>query len=264
MDAHFLDAVSPYPVQLPSRTIELPIVYRDVSALAAFTTIPAGKAAAILPEGSGLHPALALPGRGVLVVVCFNYHDSSVGAYGEVALGVLCAPRRLPPVLPVLLDQHLPGLGVYVWHLPVTTLIALEAGRTLWNYPKFLADISFDGPTCELSEGGRRILQLSVRASGRKHVQEQVFRSYTVRDRKLLRTVIRSQMEYRLARGRSAGRLELGEHPIGRAVAALEPSPMLLEARDVLHMQSILPAADWVRPLAMDAGPLRAAQGGAS
>jgi acetoacetate decarboxylase len=249
LDAHFLDAVSPYRVQLPSRTIELPIVYRDVSAIAAFTTVPAGKAAEILPAGSGLHPALALPGRGVLVIVCFNYRDSSVGSYGEVALGILCAPRRLPPLLPVLLDQHLPGLGVYVWHLPVTTDIALEAGRTLWNYPKFLADIRFDGPRCELGEGGRKILTLDVRAGGRMRVDEQVFRSYTVRDGKLLRTVIRSQMEYRLGRGRHAGRLELGEHPIGRAVAALEPSPLLLEARDIVHMQSILPAADWVRPL---------------
>lgn len=253
LDPHFLDAVSPIRVALTHGTIDLPIVYRDVEALTAFFPFPARNAAKLLPAGSGLTPVLAWPGDGVLVLACFDYRDSGVGSYGEVAIAVLASTRRLPPLVPALVERHLENVGLYVVHLPVTTELAYQAGRELWNYPKFVADIHFrsdgDRRVCELGEGGRSILTLSVASRGGSHFETRPFRTFTVRDGKLLRTVVPMQSEFRVSRGRGAAILTAGDHAVGRELAALEASSFALEARHVLHMQSILPAADRVWPL---------------
>ena len=48
------------------------------------------------------------------------------------------------------------GIGVYVHHLPVNQKFTLEAGRTIWGYPKFMADIDIvEHP------GGARIMLAS-------------------------------------------------------------------------------------------------------
>ena len=57
-------------------------------------------------------------------------------------------------------------MGWWVHHLPVTTEVALRAGRSLWGYPKFLADIGYewDGPRriCTLAAEGSEILRVVV------------------------------------------------------------------------------------------------------
>lgn len=253
LDPHFLEAVSPVRVALSSGTIELPIVYRDVEALTAFFPFPARNAAHALPAGSGLVPVLAWPGTAVLVLACFDYKESGVGSYGEVAIAILASTHRLPPLAPALIERFLDEVGLYVVHLPVTTTLAYQAGRELWNYPKFVADIRFrnDGErqVCELAEDGRSILTLSVASRGALRHEARPFRTFTIRDGKLLRTVVPMQSEFRVARGRGAAILATGDHPVGRQLAAFEPGAFVLEARHVTRMQSILPAADRVWPL---------------
>jgi hypothetical protein len=253
LDPRFLDVVSPVRVALSHGAIDLPIVYRDVEALTAFFPFPVRNAVNALPAGSGLVPVLAWRGHAVLVLACFDYKDSGVGSYGEVAIAILASTRRLPPLVPALIERYLENVGLYVVHLPVTTELAYRAGRELWNYPKFVADICFrtegDRRVCELSEGGRSILTLSVASRGARHYEARPFRTFTVRDGKLLRTVVPMQSEFRLSRGRGAAVLTTGDHSVGRELAALEPGRFVLEARHVLRMQSILPAADRVWPM---------------
>ena len=66
-----------------------------------------------------------------------------------------------------LLRQYLDGCyEAYVNHLPVTTEIALRAGRDFYNYPKFIGGIDFiDSPeslTCDLSRDGQHIMSLTT------------------------------------------------------------------------------------------------------
>jgi hypothetical protein len=55
--------------------------------------------------------------------------------------------------------------SIFVFHLPVTTEIALRAGIDFYNYPKFLAGIEFSDTekrvTCDLSRDGEKILTMS-------------------------------------------------------------------------------------------------------
>ncbi len=254
MDPLFLEGAAVYDVRLPTRVIRLPILYQDVEALLAFFPIDADRAQAVLPAGAGLRAVRASPRKAVLVLAAFDYKESTVGSYGEVAIGILAARRRLPPLVGVLAERHLGDVGIFVVHLPVTTEIALEAGKTVWGYPKFLADIRFgdEGPwrTCELSENGALVLRLSVRRDGRSASETRAYRTYTTRDGKLLRTSVLAQAEYNVRHGPRAARLELGPHAIGREVAAWQPSPSALEARHITRMQSILPAAEWASPMA--------------
>lgn len=254
MDATFLDFALPHQVRLPSSTIGLPILYRDVAAMTAYFPVSLPEAAKLLPEGSGLRPVMLLPGKAVMALAAFDYKETSIGAYGEVAVGILASTRRMPPFLTALAERYLPDVGIWVHRLPVTTPIALEAGVTLWGYPKFIGDIRFrddgDTRTCELDAEGQSILRLSVH-SGRGRIKSEArpFRTFTIKNGKLLRTTIQTQARYQVAHGRDAARLELGDHPYGREIAALRPGRTPLEARWMSEMQSILPAADRVVPL---------------
>lgn len=258
MRAGFVEEVAPNEVRIADDArgsvpahVALPIVYRDAEVLTAFFLVDARRAADVLP--AGLHPVRALPRRAVMVLAAFDYKDTSVGTYGEVCVGVLASRREMPVALGVLGEKRLDDVAIFVQHLPVTTAIALAAGRALWGYPKFLADIRFrdDGAwrVCDLSEDGVPILSLSVRRDGARREETRAFRTWTVRDGKLLHTTIRAQLDAHVRHGRSAARLELGPHAIGREVASWRPSSWALEARHVTHMQSILPAADWAVPL---------------
>jgi hypothetical protein len=55
---------------------------------------------------------------------------------------------------------------VYIHHLPVTTEIALRAGRDFYNYPKFIGGIEFsdtdDTITCDLSREGSHIMTIAT------------------------------------------------------------------------------------------------------
>jgi hypothetical protein len=250
LDPRFLDRAASHEVRLPSGPIELPILYREASAIAGIFAIDAAPASAALP--GRLSPVRLTRRRGVLVVWCFDYQDTSIGPYGEVAIGILASARPLPPLLGVLGERRLTGVALYIRHLPVTTSIALEAGQRLWGYPKFLADIRFaDGDlrrTCELSEGGRSILSFTAPEAGRATEESRPYRTYSMREGKLLRTSFLTQSRVRVSHLGQAARLELGDHPIAREIASWCPSARPLETRFVEHMQSILPPADWVSP----------------
>jgi hypothetical protein len=252
-DPDFFSRTTRSQVALPTRSIELPIVYREVRAIGVYALISAAKAAALLPQRTGLRPILALPGRAVLGLIGFDYLDSSVGPYGEVAIGILCSSRGSWPMASVLFERRLSDTGIFLLHLPVTTEIAREAGRTLWGYPKFLADISFSGQgirrQCTLAEGARTILEIDVPSIGRSHIEHRSFRTFTVQGSHLLKTTVPAQLEFQRQRITRSARVRFGEHPIARELSGLDLSPVLLEARNITRMQSILPAGERVRSI---------------
>lgn len=162
----FFEGVRQADIDVQGDTVKLPIFYYDGEFMTGVFPARLGALRRLLPDRR-LSPARLAPGIGAVSITCFEYRDSDVGTYNELAIGI---PLNFPNYRP-----NLPGLAMlggvargqldgYVYHLPVTTELALKAGRELWNYPKFVAPIEFTQDdhtrTCRLSENDEHILTM--------------------------------------------------------------------------------------------------------
>jgi hypothetical protein len=157
--------------------------------------------------------------RAAVGIVAFNYLQTGVGPYGEIGICALVTlDRKAPPALPLLMEARWPGFGAFVFHLPVTSRIARQAGRTIWGYPKFVADMAFEVlPEYEsvvMREGGEDILSLTVNRRGRTVKDRRPLVTYTVRDGQLIRTVLPMRTTYQMGMGRQSGSLTIGHHAV--------------------------------------------------
>jgi hypothetical protein len=112
--------------------VALPIRYIDNRCLAATFLTDLERAARVL-EGTGLQAVPQEDGKAVVLYLCWEYRQTDIGPYNEVALTVLSvAPQD-------------PAPAIYVVDLPVTTEVANRAGQELWGYNKFVTDIEIKG-----------------------------------------------------------------------------------------------------------------------
>lgn len=164
----FFEGVRQADIDIDGDVVKLPIFYRDGEAMTGVFPARLGVLRSMLPDRR-LSPARLAPGIGAIAVTCFEYRDTDVGSYNELAIGiVLNHPRhRINAPGKSMLGGLMRGqLDAFVHHLPVTTDLALVAGRELWNYPKFIASIDFEEDaetrTCRLAEDGEHILTLRM------------------------------------------------------------------------------------------------------
>jgi hypothetical protein len=155
-----------------------------------------------------------------------NYIDTDLQAYREVGISFLvrrhdAAARRAPQRAIEILRGD---MGVYIHHLPVTKTFSMEAGRTIWGYPKFLADISLldEGhhEVCELSVDGARVLSLSVKNGAMFRVPNRTPPTYTFLDG-VLRMTPWSMAGVKISGRFGGASLTLGEHPIADELRGL-------------------------------------------
>ena len=247
MKNFFRDARPGSTVSHGEATFELPILYHRDDLFMAFYSADAREVEALLPSPR-LHPARLPFNRALVGVAAFNYTQTSIGPYGEVAvaLPVVYGSRRPITSAAALLQGHHPGFGSVVLHLPVTRLAARDAGRGEWGYPKFVADMQFtltpERMTCQLDEGARSILTLEVPRTGFIHRDRQPLVTYSVRDGDLVKTVIPQQGIARTAIRPRGARLLLGDHPMADTLRALKLSERPLMTRHYLSRSAILPA----------------------
>lgn len=240
---------------------ELPALYFREDSFQALFTADLQKLQAAMPSDR-LHPIAAGRGRGYLGVAALDYLETSVEPYGEVAIVVpVVHGRRPPPVLPVLFElfnSTWPGLGLLVLHLPVTHRLARDAGREVWGYAKFLADMQFQNTPelheCRLDEGGQHILTLRIAKRGLARTERRPLVTYSVKDRALVRTTIQQQAVARAALGAGDSSLVLGEtHPVAQSMRALDLDPRPVLTRYFLERAAILSEGEvvehGVRPL---------------
>jgi hypothetical protein len=124
--------------------VELPIYFLDASNVIAIFRADK-KGVASLLEGTGLNGALSLAGKPLVFISLYEYRDSSVGAYNEVGVAIPVLPEGMKKPISNTLDIFGSTDGAKIgWHivnLPVTTERANAAGREIWGYPKFVAQI---------------------------------------------------------------------------------------------------------------------------
>ncbi len=193
--------------------IGLPILYYNSTAIFACFLVDADRAAHHLPDA--LEPVLLAPGRALVTVAFFHYIDSSVGPYQEMGLAIGARPvssyRKHAPFYPHL--SLYPGM--YVLDLPVTTEVALHAGRDLWGYPKTVTPIDVQLRAGQIdcavlaSDRAEALCALRGRAGRAWPWSAPNLLTYTCKQGQLLRTTIRMRGTMHVAQAGDV-RLELG------------------------------------------------------
>ncbi len=135
------------------------VQYHYRTAVGGFFEIPTANAVKILP--AHLQPVEPHHGQSVLSVMAFDFHESMVGAYGELIMSVHVAPRIAP-------GDKLPRAAFYPYLLGTTTKASREHAIERWHLPHFMQDIelSFDrGPhdiRIAAAQGGKPILDMHL------------------------------------------------------------------------------------------------------
>ncbi|MDY6997584.1 MAG: acetoacetate decarboxylase family protein [Actinomycetota bacterium] len=87
---------------------------------------------------SGLRVCRFGRNRAMVVLMLMHYDDTDLGEYYEYGTNVMVNP----PGSDAGGVRALQSAGAFVHHLPVDQSFTLEAGRSIWGYPKVMADFT--------------------------------------------------------------------------------------------------------------------------
>jgi hypothetical protein len=149
------------------------VLYRFRHSIVGFFEFPTANAVKILP--SSLQPVEPHHGQSVLSVMAFDFHDSMVGAYGELIFCVGVAPR--------IEAGRLPRGAFYPFLLGTTTRASREHAIERWHLPHFMEDIELDFQShngqirMEAAHGGSPIAGMTITDYGWEPV-EHLYQSF--------------------------------------------------------------------------------------
>lgn len=248
----WFDGVPQLETTMNGTAVKLPIFYYDGTATSAVFPARLRALRALMPDPRS-QPARLAPGLGAVAITCFEYRDTDIGPYNELAISVLLNEPWFLANLPgraLLSSLRRRQLHAWVQHLPVTTEIARLGGVELYNYPKFLADIDFeDGPKhriCRLSEKQEHILTLTgERIATPRREQIQLF-SHLWQDRQPQSSEFKiNAPETGVTMRPTAASLQLGQtHPIARKLAGLLVSRRPIQYQYLASFEGILYGPD--------------------
>jgi hypothetical protein len=244
----FFEGITQMEAGLGDEVLKLPIFYYEGIATAAFFPAKLGALRRLMPDPR-IAPARLAPGLGAVGIMCFEYRDTDIGPYNELAISVALNEPWFLPNLPgraMLAGLRRRQLHGWVHHLPVTTEIARVAGVELYNYPKFIGGIDFEQTgsqrVCRLSGGRENILTLtSERIATPRSERFQLF-SHLWMDRQPQSSEFKiNAIEMGSSARPSAARLELGDnHPIAKELAQLLVSRRPIQYQYVPRFEGIL------------------------
>jgi hypothetical protein len=204
---------------IQGRTVTLPVEVRRASSWAAVYAVPADAAQRIV-EPTGLRVIRTVGGRALVTLVVARYEDGDLDAYNELGVSFLVHPHEGATRWDLLRNRGC----VYIHHLPVNESFTLQAGREIWGYPKYLADIEIDEgedeTTTTMSVGERFAISLTVRDPGPMRAPRQTPATYTFLDGVLRRTEWETRGPRALVSGSGAA-VALGEGAIAEELRSL-------------------------------------------
>ncbi|NQT71816.1 MAG: acetoacetate decarboxylase family protein [Chloroflexi bacterium] len=203
-----------------------PSYFRDGSAAMGLFVVPASAANALIAD-SGFEVARIAPGRTIFSLSCVHYDDSDCGVYEEIALSFFVKKmgqgKRLP-YISTLLDIQRGNIASYTWRLPVTTQLALDAGKYMWGLPKTIEEIDYENAdgqaTFTWRDGDKEVLSYSVAAQGTRQPATMSPPVYSIFEGSphvsyLTQTYRDTGIQFR------GGELQLGNHPIADELRSL-------------------------------------------
>jgi len=201
--------------------LTMPVRIRKADVHTAMFSVDADSAQALI-DYSGLRVCRFRPGRAVVTLMLARYIDGDLGRYNEFGTCVMVdKPGSTVTGLRALGDA-----AAFIHHLPVDQSFTLEAGRTIWGFPKIMADFTVRDSGefgFEVSEGGLLIAAMDFRPglpipSLRKGPQ--TLTTYSCADG--VTREIPWEMTNTHVRFRPGGAtLRLGDHPYAKELAAL-------------------------------------------
>lgn len=228
-------------------SFELPILYFRDDAFGLFFTADNDKVTSVMPSHR-LHPVRLSAKRAIVGFAAFNYVDTTLGPYGELAVVLPAVFGASPPpiLIPALLESLYPDFGHLVMHLPVTTAKARDAGRQEWGYTKFVTDMHFtiapEFMECRLSEKDQHILTLRVARRGIAKRDKKPLVTFSVKEGNLLKTTMPQRCTARSSIKPKDSFLELGDHPVCDTIRALGISERPFMSRYFMERSLVLPA----------------------
>lgn len=227
--------------------LTMPVVVRKADVHNAMFSVPA-QAAQKLIDYSGLQVCQFRPGRAMVNLMLARYIDGDLGKYHEFGTSVMVNP-------PGSNAQGFKALGdaaAFIHHLPVDQSFTLEAGRTIWGYPKIMAEfrVREANPfSFEVSEGGALIASMEF-ARGLPipslRPRPRPLTSFTSLDGTLRE--VHSEMTNHGLRMRPGGvTLTLGDHPYARELASLGLPRRAMVSTSVSNVEMIFGDATVLR-----------------
>jgi hypothetical protein len=200
--------------------LTMPVKIRKATQHMAMFSVDAAAAQRMI-DYSGLRVAPLLPGRAAVALILAHFIDGDLGEYYELSTTVMVNQP----------GANASGLralqSAFIHHMLVNQAFTLEAGRTIWGYPKVMADIRIreaGGFGFDVRANGQLVVDMEFRRglpvpSALSH-REQQLRSYAHREGHTLETEF--TMSTVGSRCRPGGvRLQLGDHPYAKELAAL-------------------------------------------
>jgi Acetoacetate decarboxylase (ADC) len=221
--------------------VQMPLLTYRARTFAAFFTISAAKARALLPTDR-LQPVRVSPHRALVTVQVMEYLEKTIEPYKEFVFSIpVHRSRRADiPLASVARWQRLPGDGSYITHIAVDDEQGRLIGREILGFPKFIADVEFtETPTekiAEVSADGEAVFTLAVSRPKKPYKpQRRDFYCYSLSpvDNKLFHVPYQSEANGAMRWGSRSARLHLASHPVADELRDLDISPAPLFALDV-------------------------------
>ncbi|HZQ31228.1 MAG TPA: acetoacetate decarboxylase family protein [Mycobacterium sp.] len=207
---------------IAGQLLTMPVKIRKATQHLAMFSVDADAAQQMI-DYSGLQVCRHRPGRAVVILMLMHYVDGDLGQYYEYGTNVMVNP----PGSDATGLRALQSAGAFIHHLPVDQAFTLEAGTTIWGFPKVMADfriregrkfgfgVSVDGQLVADIDFRPGVPVPSVFTS-----RTQTQRSYSYRDGVLRE--IPFEMSLTGVRYRLGGvTLRLGDHPYAKELATL-------------------------------------------
>jgi Acetoacetate decarboxylase (ADC) len=200
--------------------LTMPVKIRRATQHMAMFAVDADAAQRMI-DYSGLRVARFLPGRAAVALILAHFIDGDLGAYHELSTSVMVNQP----------GSDVSGLrslqSAFIHHMLVDQAFTLEAGRTIWGFPKVMADFRIREAGrfgFEVSAEGQLVVDMEFRSGlpvpSALTSREQELRSYAHRDGHTLETGF--TMSSVGSRYRPGGvRLRLGDHPYAEELASL-------------------------------------------
>ncbi|MDH6196164.1 hypothetical protein M2272_002807 [Mycobacterium frederiksbergense] len=228
--------------------VRTPVQIRKADQHMAMFSVDADAAQRMI-DYSGLRVCRYRPGRAVVVLMLMRYIDGDLGQYLEYGTNVMVNP----PGSSASGLRALQSAGAFIHHLPVDQPFTLEAGRSIWGYPKVMADFTVrDGRQFgfDVSIEGQLALGMEfkpgVPTPAAFTSKPQVHPTYSHLDGVTRETA--GEMRLFGVRYRPGGvRLWLGDHPYAKELAALGLPKRALISSSVQNVQMTFGDAKEIR-----------------
>ena len=225
------DAVTwhaPSRIVLDGHEFSAPLHIPELSLIAQVFSVPLRALGPVL-EPAEVRPVEVLPGQGAVALMGVRYTDNPLGCYDE---AVISFPVYPPGQAPRALDRLLGGLDVLtqraahlVYAMPVSQELTTHAGRALWGYPKFVAQLDYrqEGAraTLDFAHEGEPVFGLSAPLSERGRWDGLAFSTLTRRNGVLRRIDLKAQASGVVMRPFGAVPTVGERHPLAQLLRSL-------------------------------------------